>query len=259
MRRDGPGGTVELLAMEKVAGSSPIIRSSQKPRYGGFLSVSARIGARSVLWLRMAASACKDHELGTVAAVLPLLARHLVLHLAFLDALHGRGVGGGERPHVGETYPLHHGPRARVGRHRLGDDPVEPDVVEAVADQLTRPLRGEALAPVTRQQPVAQVGYAGVVGLVGSLGGLKDPPADELVVDETDPEAESIHLLRGRHPPRVAGYDLLACAGPTAEVAHHLEVRVELDLPLEVLVGERHQRDPLCLQRLLGHGLAPRY
>jgi hypothetical protein len=60
---------------------------------------------------------------------------------------------------------------------------------------------------------------------------------------------------RGCHPPSVAGHDLLACAGPTAEVAHHLEVRVELDLPLEVLVGERHQCDPLCLQRLLGHGL----
>jgi hypothetical protein len=87
------------------------------------------------------------------------------------------------------------------------------------------------------------------------VGGLKDPPADELVLDEADPEAESVHLLRGCNPPRVVGDDLLAWAGPTAEVAHHLEVRVELDLPLEVLVGERHQRDPLCLQRLLGHAL----
>jgi hypothetical protein len=109
--------------------------------------------------------------------------------------------------------------------------------------------------PVTRQQPVAQIGHARVVGLVRAVGGLKDPPADELVVDEADPEAESVHLLRGFHPPRVVGHDLLACAGPTGEVAHHLEVRVELDLPLEVLVVQRHQRDPLCLQRLLGHGL----
>jgi hypothetical protein len=108
---------------------------------------------------------------------------------------------------------------------------------------------------VTPQQPVAQVGHARVVGLVGAVGGLKNPPADELVVDEADPEAETVHLLRGCHPPRVAGDDLLACAGPTAEVAHHLEVRVELDLPLEVLVGERHQCDPLCLQRLLRHRL----
>ena len=65
---------------------------------------------------------------------------------------------------------------------------------------------------MTPQQPVAQVGHARVVGLVGSVGGLKSPPADELVVDEADPEAEPVHLLRGRQPPRVAGLDLLACA-----------------------------------------------
>lgn len=100
---------------------------------------------------------------------------------------------------------------------------------------------------MTRQQPVAQVGHGRVVGLVGAVGGLKDPPADELVVDEPDPEAESVHLLRGCHPPRVAGDDLVACAGAAAEVAHHLEVPVELDLPLEMLVAERHQPDPLCL------------
>ena len=137
---------------------------------------------------------------------------------------------------------------------RLGDDPVEPDVFEAVAHQLPRPLRREALAPVTLQQPVAQVGYSRVIGLVGAMGGLKGPPADELVVDEADPEAESVHLLRGCHPPRVAGLDLLACARPTAEVAHHLGIRVELDLPLEVPVGEWHQCDPLGVQGPLGHG-----
>jgi hypothetical protein len=42
------------------------------------------------------------------------------------------------------------------------------------------------------------------------VGGLKRPPADELVVDEPDPEAESIHVLRDCHPPRVAGLDLVA-------------------------------------------------
>src|SRR5512132_436891 len=70
-------------------------------------------------------------EVGKLTA-LPLLARHLVLHLALLDALHGRGVGGGERPHVGKTDPLHHGSRACVDRHRLGNDPVEPDVLAAL-------------------------------------------------------------------------------------------------------------------------------
>jgi hypothetical protein len=74
-----------------------------------------------------------------------------------------------------------------------------------------------------------------------------------LMVDEADPEAESVNLVRGCHPPRVAGLDLVPCAGPTAEVAHHLGIRVELDLPLEVLVGEWHQREPLGVQGLLGH------
>jgi hypothetical protein len=72
------------------------------------------------------------------------------------------------------------------------------------------------------------------------VGGLQRPPADELAVDKPDPEAEPVDLRRGCHPPRVAGLDLLARARPTADVAHHLGVRVELDLPLEVLVGERH-------------------
>jgi hypothetical protein len=51
----------------------------------------------------------------------------------------------------------------------------------------------------------------------------------------------------------MAGLDLLACARPTAEVAHHLGIRVELDLPLEMLVSEWHQREPLGVQGLLRH------
>ena len=106
---------------------------------------------------------------------------------------------------------------------------------------------------MTPQQPVAQIRHAPIVGLVGAVCGLKGPPADELVVDEADPEAEPVHLLRGCHPPRVAGHDLLACAGPTAEVAHRLRIGVELGLPCEVPVGERHQGDPFGVQDLLGH------
>jgi hypothetical protein len=106
---------------------------------------------------------------------------------------------------------------------------------------------------MTPQQPVAQIGYSRVIGLVGAMSRLKGPPADELVVDQANPEAESVHLLRGCHPPPVAGLDLLACAGPTAEVAHHLQIRVELDFPLEVPVNEWHQCDPLIVQGLLGH------
>lgn len=47
-------------------------------------------------------------------------------------------------------------------------------------------------------------------------------------VDEADPEAEPVHFLRGCHPPRVASDDLLVCAGPTAEVAHHCLPRASL-------------------------------
>ncbi|HST19148.1 MAG TPA: hypothetical protein VLK36_15995 [Gaiellaceae bacterium] len=51
----------------------------------------------------------------------------------------------------------------------------------------------------------------------------------------------------------MAGLDLPARARPTAEIAHHLGIRVELDLLLEMLVGERHQGEPLGVQRLLEH------
>ena len=43
------------------------------------------------------------------------------------------------------------------------------------ADQPTRPLRGKALAPGDAEQPIAQVGHARVVGLVGAMGGLSNP------------------------------------------------------------------------------------
>jgi hypothetical protein len=68
------------------------------------------------------------------------------------------------------------------------------------------------------------------------VGGLKGPPADELVVDKPDPEAESVHLLRECHPPRVAGLD------SSRVLARPLRKRItsgsesRFDLPLEVLV-----------------------
>lgn len=39
----------------------------------------------------------------------------------------------------------------------------------------------------------------------------------------------------------------------SAEIAHHVKIRVELDLPLEMFVGEWHQGDPLGLQGFLRH------
>ncbi len=110
---------------------------------------------------------------------------------------------------------------------------------------------------MTPQQPVADIGHAGIIGLVGAMSRLKSPPTDELVVDQPDPEAESVHLPRGCHPPCVAGLDLLMCAGTAAEVTHHLRIRVERDLPLEMFVGEWGQCDPLGVQGRLGHRLRP--
>ena len=52
----------------------------------------------------------------------------------------------------------------------------------------------------------------------------------------------------------MTGLDLLARACPAREEAHHLGIRVERDLPLEVLVGERYQGEPPRVQRPLRHG-----
>ena len=101
--------------------------------------------------------------------------------------------------------------------------------------------------------PVAQVGHASIIGLVGAVGGLKGPPTDELMVDKANPEAESVNLVRDRHPSRVVGVNLFACERTTAEEAHHLGIRVESYFPLEVLVGEWHQRKARGVQGPLGH------
>ena len=88
------------------------------------------------------------------------------------------------------------------------------------------------------------------------MGGLQDPPADEILVDQADPVPESVHLPRGCDPPRVADLDLLACACLTQlQVTHHLGIGVERDLPLEVLIGEwAHQGEPMRVQGLLRDG-----
>ncbi len=72
------------------------------------------------------------------------------------------------------------------------------------------------------------------------------------MISATGPERPD-EQLRDRDPPHVAGLDVRACPGLPAEVAHHHGIRVELDLPLEMLVGERDQREALRVQGLLGH------
>ena len=93
---------------------------------------------------------------------------------------------------------------------------------------------------MTPHQAVAEVGHSRIVGLIGAVGGLERPPADELALDEPHPEAEPINFPRCRHAARMAGLCFLAGARATAQVAQHLGIGVELDLALEVLVGEWH-------------------
>jgi hypothetical protein len=118
------------------------------------------------------------------------------------------------------------------------------EVLEAVPDELSRSLAGQTPAPVTTEDPVAELGLPFDRTLVTALRRLQDPPADELTVDQSHPEAQARHGLGGRQTAVVVVLDLLAGARlPVTQVAHHLGIRVELDLVLEVFVGQRHQQD----------------
>lgn len=83
----------------------------------------------------------------------------LVLDLA-LPGIGNRVVirfAGDERSDEGETDGVHRRPRRGVDRHGLGEDPVQTQVSEAVADQLSRSLARVPVAPVFAHQPITQV------------------------------------------------------------------------------------------------------
>lgn len=128
-------------------------------------------------------------------------------------------------------------------------------VLEPVPDELTRSFAGQAVAPVAAQDPVPEFGLPFDRALVRALRRLEDPPADELVIDEADPEAKSRHPPRGRETTAVEPLDLLASTRSTvAQIAHHLRIRVEVDLPLEVRVRQRDEPDATRVKRRLAHG-----
>jgi hypothetical protein len=58
-----------------------------------------------------------------------------------------------------------------------------------VADERTRPLAGQALAPVPTKQSVPEFSLPCYRALVGPLRWFEDPPADERPVDEPGQEA----------------------------------------------------------------------
>ena len=122
-------------------------------------------------------------------------------------------------------------------------------------NELARSLAGQSLAPVAAQEPVSELGLSVNRALVRALGRLKDPPADELAINESDPEAESDHTPCGREAMLVAPFDVLAAARPAiAQVAHHFGVGVEFDLILEVFVRQRDQPKTAGAKRRLAHG-----
>ena len=76
-----------------------------------------------------------------------------------------------------------------VDRHRLSEDPVQPETFEPVPDQLTRALAGQPLAPAAAQQPVTELGLTILRTLVSAGRRLEMPPAGELPRYEAGPVA----------------------------------------------------------------------
>jgi hypothetical protein len=81
----------------------------------------------------------------------------------------------------------------------------------------------------------------------------QQPPPDEPVVVEPDPEPEPWILPRVLEPQPVRRFDLFARPRPATQVPHHLGIGVEQHLPLQVLVGQRHQLQPRGPQVRLLH------
>jgi hypothetical protein len=91
------------------------------------------------------------------------------------------------------------------------------------------------------------------------MGRLQDPPADELAGGESDPEAEPGRLFGGGEPAPVVLLEFGAGLSPRREVAHHFGVGVELDLQLDVLVGERERFQSRCRQHWPAHRRGPSF
>jgi hypothetical protein len=98
----------------------------------------------------------------------PLVARDLVLNLSAIAAGHERFWGSARKgAHVAHPDRGHHGPGWIVDRERLAEDAIQTDLDEAVAQQFARALVGQSLAPPSRKQPVAEIGFARDLSLVG--------------------------------------------------------------------------------------------
>ena len=159
--------------------------------------------------------------------VKPLLAGDGVLYCALISA------GQRREPGLGEGTDVHHadGCHRRLGgpidRHRLGEDPVQPEIIEPVPDQLVHALAGQTLAPAAAQQSVAELGMAIWWTLVGTGWRRELPQADELPCHYADPVAEAGNQIRCREPSQMPVRYLRASPrAAVAEVAHYLRVAI---------------------------------
>jgi len=118
---------------------------------------------------------------------------------------------------------------------------IEANLFEAVADQLSPALAGVSTAPVPAQNAVAQIGLAGDLWLIRSVGRPQNPPADEIIVREARLESETGHLLGGGEPPPVRLLDFGRWKSPSGDVSHDFRIGVQLDLEREMLIGQRHE------------------
>src|SRR5262245_58123381 len=156
----------------------------------------------------------------------PLGAAQLVLDLALLVTLHGLVVVLVEAPHEVQAERLQGGPRGPVHRHRLGEDPGQAEILEAVPHQCPGAFGPEPLPPPATQQAVAEIGLAGDERLARPVRRLEHPDAHELrravVANEAGPDAEPVDITCPLHPAGMRPMHLLRRGGPGTEVAQHL-------------------------------------
>jgi len=70
---------------------------------------------------------------------------------------------------------------------------------------------------------------------------------------ERHPEAQALHLAGQGHPPRMGLGHLIPGPCPPIEIAQHLRISIELDLQVEMPVGQWDQQQAGCPQNRLRH------
>lgn len=100
------------------------------------------------------------------------------------------------------------------------------------------------------QQPVAELGLPLDQLPVIPSGRFQQPPADELILHEPDPEPKAVNGVGGSKTQLVRLRHLFAGPALPGQVPHHLRIGVQFDLQLEMLVGQRDEPDAVGVQRV---------